>query len=60
MNKTFGQQNLSFSQLNTSVGVGVMIISAAGKPFYGLIIKFDLNTILFDPFVISLYVVTKI
>ena len=57
MNKMFGQQNISFSQLHTSIGVDVMMIDAAGNSFYGIIMIFDLNTIVFDPFVISLYVV---
>ena len=53
-NKIYDPFAISFSQFHTSIGDGAMILFAAANAFYDIIIVFDLNTILFDSFVISL------
>ena len=46
--------------MHTSVAVDAMILDAAGKLFCVIIITVDLNSIVFDSFVIPLSVVTII
>ena len=54
----FGQHSILFDQMHTSVAVDAMILDAASKLF--CVIIFDLNSIVFDSFVIPLSVVTII
>ena len=49
----FGQHSILLDQMHTSLAVDAMILDAAGKQFCVIVI-FDLNSIVFDTFVIPL------